>query len=148
MDTILLRVRIFKKSNGSVVPLVLIRTMRRNWRQKSFSFFFSFSNHYWAELAESKITTFRKMQKVVFPRGKDIHNCFQPDIGRITLKWGKEEISQARILEWVAISFSRRSPRPRDWTQVSYIVGGLFTDWVTREARGKTSHPFSSVSRA
>ena len=54
------------------------------------------------------------MQKVVFPRGKDIHNCFQADIGRITLKWGKEEISQARILEWVAISFSRRSPRPRD----------------------------------
>ena len=25
-------------------------------------------------------------------------------------------IFQARILEWVAISFSRRSSRPRDWT--------------------------------
>ena len=30
-------------------------------------------------------------------------------------------ISQARILEWVAISFSRGSSRPRDWTHVSCI---------------------------
>ena len=32
-------------------------------------------------------------------------------------------IFQARILEWVAISFSRRSSRPRDCTRVSRIVG-------------------------
>ena len=32
-------------------------------------------------------------------------------------------ISQARILEWVAISSSRGSSRPRDQTQVSCIVG-------------------------
>ena len=30
-------------------------------------------------------------------------------------------ISQARILEWVAISFSRVSSQPRDRTSVSYI---------------------------
>ena len=30
-------------------------------------------------------------------------------------------IFQAQILEWVAISFSRGSSRPRDWTCVSYI---------------------------
>ena len=30
-------------------------------------------------------------------------------------------ISQARILEWVAISSSRGSSQPRDWTQVSHI---------------------------
>ena len=36
-------------------------------------------------------------------------------------------ISQARILEWVAISFSRGSSRPRDRTQVSHIAGGFFT---------------------
>ena len=30
-------------------------------------------------------------------------------------------ILQARILEWVAISFSRGSSQPRDQTQVSYI---------------------------
>ena len=42
-------------------------------------------------------------------------------------------IFQARVLEWVAISFSRRSSRPRDWTQVSRIVGRHFTIWATRE---------------
>ena len=35
-------------------------------------------------------------------------------------------IFQARVLEWVAISFSRGSPQPRDQTQVSGIVGRLF----------------------
>ena len=35
-------------------------------------------------------------------------------------------ILQARVLEWVAISFSRGSSRPRDWTQVSCIVGRCF----------------------
>ena len=30
-------------------------------------------------------------------------------------------ISQARILEWIAISFSRGSSRPKGQTQVSYI---------------------------
>ena len=41
---------------------------------------------------------------------------------------------QARVLEWVAISFSRRSSWPRDWTLVSCIVGRHFTIWATREA--------------
>ena len=36
-------------------------------------------------------------------------------------------IFQARILEWVTISFSRRSSRPRDRTWVSLIVGICFT---------------------
>ena len=35
--------------------------------------------------------------------------------------------------EWVAISFSRGSSRPRDWTQVSLIAGRCFTIWATRE---------------
>ena len=42
-------------------------------------------------------------------------------------------IFQARILEWVAISFFRGSSRPRDRTQVSRIVGSRFTVWATRE---------------
>ena len=42
-------------------------------------------------------------------------------------------IFQVRILEWVAISFSRRSSRPREWTRVSHIVGRHFTVWTTRE---------------
>ena len=40
----------------------------------------------------------------------------------------------ARVLEWVAISFSRGSSQPRDWTQVSWTAGRLFTVWATREA--------------
>ena len=36
-------------------------------------------------------------------------------------------ILQARILEWVAISFSRGSSQPRDRTQVSCIAGRFFT---------------------
>ena len=35
-------------------------------------------------------------------------------------------ILQARTLEWVAISFSRGSSRPRDRTQVSHIAGRLY----------------------
>ena len=35
-------------------------------------------------------------------------------------------IFQARVLEWGAISFSRRSSQPRGWTQVSRIVGRCF----------------------
>ena len=42
-------------------------------------------------------------------------------------------IFQARILEWVAIPFSRRFPQPRDWTRVSRTVGRCFTIWATRE---------------
>ena len=42
-------------------------------------------------------------------------------------------IFQARILEWGAISFSRRFSWPRDWTRVSHIVGRCFTAWATRE---------------
>ena len=42
-------------------------------------------------------------------------------------------ILQVRILEWVAISFSRGSSQPRDQTRVSHIVGRCFTIWATRE---------------
>ena len=56
-------------------------------------------------------------------------------------------ILQARILEWVAISFSRGSSRPRDWTQVSHIAGRCFNLWPTREAlmTGVTDHKTASV---
>ena len=40
---------------------------------------------------------------------------------------GLSGILQARILEWVAVPFSRGSSQPRDQTQVSHIAGGFFT---------------------
>ena len=45
-------------------------------------------------------------------------------------------ILQTRMLEWVAIPFSRGSFWPRDWTQVSYTAGRFFTSWATREVGG------------
>ena len=42
-------------------------------------------------------------------------------------------ILQARILEWVSISFSRGSSKARDRTWVSCIVSRFFTVWATRE---------------
>ena len=44
------------------------------------------------------------------PPGSSVHGAFQ-----------------ARILEWVAISFSRGSSPPRDQTRVSHTAGRLFT---------------------
>ena len=41
-------------------------------------------------------------------------------------------IFQARVLELIAISFSRGSSRPRDRTWVSHIVDRRFTIWATR----------------
>ena len=40
-------------------------------------------------------------------------------------------ILQARILEWVAIPFPRRSSWPRDQTQISCIAGRFSTIWAT-----------------
>ena len=43
-------------------------------------------------------------------------------------------IFQAKVLKWVATSFSRGSSQPRDQTWVSCIAGRCFTIWTTREA--------------
>ena len=52
------------------------------------------------------------------------------------------EIFQARVLEWVAISFSRGSSQPRDQTHFSCIGSRRFTIWDTREV----SRVFSNES--
>ena len=87
-----------------------------------------------------------------------LFNCLHSDIGshyfRLSLKWSEiaqscptlcdptdcsllcssvHGIFQARVLEWVAISFSRGSSWPRDQTQVFRTVGRRFTLWATRE---------------
>ena len=41
---------------------------------------------------------------------------------------------QARILEWVAISFFRGSSCPRNWTQVSYIGRWFLYHWTMKKA--------------
>ena len=44
-------------------------------------------------------------------------------------------ISQARILEWVALSFSRGASQLRDWTCISCIGRWILYHWATREAQ-------------
>ena len=56
-------------------------------------------------------------------------------------------ILQARIPEWVAFPFSRRSSQPRDQTQVSRIASRFFTSWATREALSNfTSNTLSHIT--
>ena len=53
-------------------------------------------------------------------------------------------ISQARILEWVAMPSSRGSSWPRDRTYVSCITGRFFTLWATwgaQKKEGKSAGP-------
>ena len=44
-------------------------------------------------------------------------------------------ILQARILEWIAIPFSRGTSQPRDRTLVSCITGRFFTVWATGKSQ-------------
>ena len=57
-----------------------------------------------------------------------------------SLRSSVHEILQARILEWVAIPFSRGSSPPRDGAWVSCLAGRFFTIWLTR----KTQHLFKT----
>ena len=49
-------------------------------------------------------------------------------------------ILQGRVLEWVAIPFSRGSSWSRDRTRVSWIPGRHFNLWATREALTPSKH--------
>ena len=57
------------------------------------------------------------------------------------------EIPQARILEWVAIPFSRGLSPPRGQTWVSRIAGRLFTIWATRETKLAKWKEYSRILR-
>ena len=70
---------------------------------------------FWSEIAQSCLTLCDPMDCSL--PGSSIHG-----------------ILQARILEWVAIAFSRRSSQPRDQTRVSCIAGRRFNLWATRKA--------------
>ena len=50
-------------------------------------------------------------------------------------------IPQTRMLEWVAIPFSKASSWPRDQTRVSCTAGKFFTIWAIREAQDGWNYP-------
>ena len=68
----------------------------------------------WVIVAQSSLTLFDPMDWSL--PGSSIH-----------------EISQARLMEWVAISFSRGSFRPRDRTWVS-CVAGEYAEYIVQNA--------------
>ena len=90
------------------------------WQQRSYSQSYGFpSSHVLmceSEVAQSCLTLCDPMD--CSPPGFSVHGIFQ-----------------ARVLEWVAISFSRGSSWPQDRTKVSCIAGRHFTLWATREAQ-------------
>ena len=56
-------------------------------------------------------------------------------------------ISQARMLEWAAISFFRGSSWPRDWTHISCIGRRILYRWATRDALGERRSEVKSLRR-
>ena len=54
-------------------------------------------------------------------------------------------IFQAKLLESVAISFSRESSWPRDRTRLSHTIGRCFTVWATREAELRRFTPLHQI---
>ena len=55
-------------------------------------------------------------------------------------------ILQARLLEWVAIPFSRGSSWPRDQIQVSHIAGRFFIIWAIRDNLNCIKNSYYSVA--
>ena len=54
-------------------------------------------------------------------------------------------MSPAKLLEWVAISFSRGSSWPRDRTHVSCVGRWILYHWATREAYRSLIQPEDSI---
>ena len=101
-------------------------------RERKFSYLFLFEGH-WSHRGGStlKISSKPKEKKESevtqsCPTLCDPMDCSLPGSS-------VRRIFQARVLEWVAIAFSRGSPWPRDWTWLSHTVGRRFTVWATRE---------------
>ena len=114
----------------------------RHWLNNAFKMVNS--RHLKLKPLESITHTLNYITRWLWPRGAKIYKLVNRYV-----KWSCSVVSyflrpmdsslpgssifQARILEWAAISFSRRSSQPRDWTRVSHIIGRCFTVWATWE---------------
>ena len=81
----------------------------------------------WVYFSPKRKSVFILEQKTMFAQWPLI--LCDPMDGSLT-GFSVHGISQARILKWVAISFSRGSSQPRDQTQVSCTEGRFFTNWA------------------
>ena len=89
------------------------------WHRKVEKGGFSFCLTTWVAVAQASLTDCNP---------KD---CSPPDAGGPSV----HGILQARVLEWVAIPFSRGSFQPRGWTWFSHFADRFFSLWATREAQ-------------
>ena len=98
----------------------------------------------WFQSWETKLSSsmssldFWKLLRVLFksPKWKwshsvmsDFCNCMDCSLPSFSV----HGIFQARVPEWIVISFSRISSQPRDRTQVSRITGRRLTLWASRK---------------
>ena len=87
------------------------------------------NSKYWSESCSAKSKTLCNPRLHYSPPGSSVHG-----------------ILQARILEWVAIPFSRGSSQSSDQTQVSPNAGRFFTVWAPREALAQ-NNPRTKTAR-
>ena len=66
---------------------------------------------------------------------ESVQSCFCDPMGCSPPVFSVNGIFQTRILEWVAVSYSRGSSRPRYWTCVSCIADRFFTCWAIGEVQ-------------
>ena len=92
-----------------------------NLKKKAIHYFILFLMY------DSIYMTWGEMQNYVYISNSVASNSSQPHGQCGPPGSSVHGIIQARILEWAAIPFSRRSSWPRDRTQVSCIAGRFFT---------------------
>ena len=81
--------------------------------------------------------------------GAESENVSRSVVSDFETSWSVCRISQARILEWVAIPYSRRSSWPRDQIQDSCIAGRFFTVWaITHVSKANLYQKTQSISSA
>ena len=120
--------RIFIRwSNRSTSPQKVIISGFRQWEVIE-RWMFSFMTVLWTLVGRVSLRNDGKLKlRLLVAQAcltlRDPMNCSLP--GSST-----HGISQARILEWVAISLSRESSRPRDGAPVSFIAGNFFIFWA------------------
>ena len=89
----------------------------------------------WTELKSYRAYTLKESEVAQScPALCDPMDCSLP-------RFSTHGIFQARVLEWVAISFSRGFSQPKDQTWVSRIVGRCFTIWATKLSKNRYRPP-------
>ena len=108
----------------------------KDWRQKEKRVQ---KMRWWDSITNSTDMNLSKFQEILKDRGawhSAVHGVAKWTEVKVTqssptlcypMDYTVHGILQARILEWVAVSFSRGYSQPRDRTQVSCIAGGYFT---------------------